>query len=373
MTKRRGNKEGTIYKRNGKWRAQATLEGHRVSYTGNSRAEVQDWLRNLSNQKETGLTIRGMRLTLGEFLDDWLIISKPRLSNHTWRTYSQLVRDYIGPKLGEIKLQELSPSLIQRFYNQIVANGVGLRTSQKTHTLIHASLNTAMKQGLIGRNPDSATTPPKPHQKEMRFLNETQAKHLLKVAKDTGDRNFALYYLALVTGMRQGELLALRWSEVDLEKGQLHVKYNLQRMPGGGLNLQQPKTKTSIRTIKLGAETVKALSNQKSSISREKESAGNLWHETDFVFPSAVGTAMDATNLLKVFRRLLRNAKLPVIRFHDLRHTAASLMLNNGVDVLVASSRLGHAKPSITLDVYGHLIASRQATAAEVMDNLIAF
>jgi integrase len=372
MTKRRGNKEGTIYQRlNGKWRAQMTLNGSRLSYTGDSRSEAQAWLRDMSNRIENGLTIRGARATFSQLLVDWLETSKPRLSGHSWRTYHQLVRDYIGPKLGDVRLQELSPSLIQRFYNQLVADGIGLRTAQKTHTLIHASLNTALKLGVIGRNPDDSTQPPKPIHKEMRFLNEDQVKHLLSFAKANRDRNFALYFLAIATGMRQGELLALKWSEVDLRNGVLNVKFNLQRMPGGGLQLQGPKTKTSIRTIKLGKDSVRVLNQQKDLLLKERERIGNIWQETDFVFPSTVGSPMDATNLWKCFRQIVKKAKLPAIRFHDLRHTAASLMLNNGVDVLVASNRLGHAKPSITLDVYGHLISSTQSKAADIIDSLI--
>ncbi len=372
MAKRRGNKEGTIYKRlNGKWRAQITLNGSRLSFTGDSRLEAQAWLRDMSNRIESGLTIRGARATFGELLDDWLETAKPRLSGHSWRTYHQLVRDYIGPKLGNVRLQDLTPSLIQRFYNQSVSEGIGLRTAQKTHTLIHASLNTALKLGVIGRNPDDSTQPPKPLQKEMRFLNEAQVKHLLSFAKANRDRNFALYFLAIATGMRQGELLALKWSEVDLRNGVLNVKFNLQRMPGGGLQLQKPKTKTSVRAIKLGKDSVRVLGEQKELLVKERGRIGNVWQETDFVFPSTVGSPMDATNLWKSFRQIVKKAKLPAIRFHDLRHTAASLMLNNGVDVLVASNRLGHAKPSITLDVYGHLISSTQSRAADVIDSLI--
>jgi len=254
----------------------------------------------------------------------------------------------------------------------MVSDGIGLRTVQKAHTVIHASLNAAMKLGIIGRNPDDATQPPKPVHKEMKFWNQEQVQQFLAVAKETNDRNYALYFMALVTGMRQGELLALKWQDVDLEKETLTVKLNLQRLPGGGLRLQKPKTKTSIRTIRLGKESLSVLAEQRNLLAKEKSLANGLWQDDGYVFPSSIGSAMDASNLWKHFRRILKQSKLPAIRFHDLRHTAASLMLNNGVDVLVASRRLGHAKPSITLDVYGHLIPSSQAGVADVLDKLVS-
>ena len=373
MTRKRGNNEGTIYQKpNGKWRAQITLNGHRLGSTSNTRFEAQEWLRNMGNEVQNGLTIKSAKLTFGEFLEDWLESVHARLTDSTWRTYSQLTRAYISPAMGKVKLRELTPSLIQRFYNQMVSDGVGLRTVQKTHTVIHASLNAAMKLGIIGRNVDDATQPPKPVHKEMKFWNQAQVQEFLSSAKEAKDRNYALYFIALVTGMRQGEILALKWSDVDLGKETLTVKLTLHRMPGGGLRLQKPKTKTSVRTIRLGKETLKVLAEQKSLTAKEKSASNGLWQDEGYVFPSSIGSAMDASNLWKNFRRILKLSKLPAIRFHDLRHTAASLMLNNGVDVLVASRRLGHAKPSITLDVYGHLIPSSQAGVADVLDRLVS-
>ncbi len=373
MALKRGNQEGTIYKRaNGKWRGQIMLNGGRLSFTAASRSEAQDWLRRTRNQIETGLTFKGSNLSFAEYLDRWLLSAKPRLSDHTWRTYGQLIRDYIKPIIGIVRLRDLSPSAIQRFYDQKVADGLGLRTAQKTHTVIHAALNSASKLGLIVRNPDDATEPPKPPRKEMKFLNAAQSVKLLKTAKTTSDRNHAMYYLALTTGMREGELLALRWQDIDLDQEILNVKFSLKRLSGGGLRLQQPKTKSSVRSIKLGKETTQVLVLQKDQCEAEEKRAGTLWQDLGFVFPSTVGSAMDPSNLLKEFRKLLKKAALPAIRFHDLRHTAASLMLNNGVDVLVASNRLGHAKPSITLDVYGHLIPAMQAKAASVVEKLLS-
>lgn len=371
MAKRR-YKEGTIYQKpNGKWRAQIVLNGGRLSVTAATRTEAQAWLRATRNQIESGLTLQGAKTTYGEFLSEWLATTQHRLTIGTHYSYSQLAKKYILPTLGKIKLRDLNPSAIQRFYNQKVAEGVGLRTVQKAHTVIHASLNAALKMGLIGRNPDDATQPPKPTHKEMRFLNQGEVKRLLETSKRINDRNFALYFIAIVTGMRQGELLGLKWENVDLEKGILNVKFSLTRLPGGSLKMQKPKTKSSERSVKLGKESIAVLIDQKKRLRQEEEKSNGVWQETGHVFTSSVGTPIDPTNLTRQFNHLLKEAGLDRVRFHDLRHTAASLMLNNGVDVLVASRRLGHAKPSITLDVYGHLIPSIQAEAADVMDRLV--
>lgn len=370
--KRRGNHEGSIYQRgNGKWRAQIYLDGDRLSFTGDSRKEAQRWLREIGNEIERGLTLEGAKITFEEFLQEWLSTKQHHVAVQTHSYYCQIVRDYITPVLGRIRLRDLNARHIQKFYNDKVSEGIGLRTVQKSHTVIHAALNSARKFGLIPYNPDDATNPPKPKSNAMKFFTKDQTHHLLQVAKETEDRYYALYFLAIVTGMRQGELLALKWENVDLEKGILSIKLNLKRVPGGGLILDKPKTKSSIRSIKLGSDSIEILKAHKKQLSTEKQAARDLWQNEGFVFPSTVGTALDPSNLLKQFRKLLKTANLPKIRFHDLRHTAASLMLNNGIDVLVASQRLGHAHPSITLDVYGHLMPSMQNEAANILDTLI--
>lgn len=372
MAVKRGNKEGTIYRKsNGKWRAQVSIPGGRLSYTAKTHAEALEWLRSNQNQAEVGLTHKGSKLTFGMFLTEWLETTRQRRAISTAYSYEQLTRTYIRPALGKIKLRELTPSVIQQFYNQRIAEGVGHRTVAKAHNVIHASLSAAVKMGLIGRNPDDATDPPKSTPKEMSFLKPDEVRNLLKKALELDSRNYALYFTAVATGMRQGELLALRWENVDLERCVLRVKQSLVRLPNGGLKLQRPKTKSSIRSIRLGKETIAVLKEQEARLIGEKEKSNGLWKDLGFVFPSTIGTPADPTNVLKQFRKTLQAAGLPKIRFHDLRHTAASLMLNNGVDVLVASKRLGHAKPSITLDVYGHLIPSIQEEAADVLDRLI--
>jgi len=373
MTKRRGNKEGTVYERpNGKWRAQIVLEGRRLSYTAASKAQALEWLRSISYRVDTGLTYASHQMTLGQLLDEWLAARKPNLAEHTAYYYEQVMREYILPVLGNTPLRKLSPGQIQRLYTAKVQEGVGLRTVQKTHTILHAALNYALKMGMIERNPSKGAQSPKPQPAEMQFLAAEEAQVLLKTAKGNCDPYYAIYYLAIVTGMRQGELLGLKWQDIDFDHGVLNVRRSLKRRPKGDLYLSTPKTKSSIRAIKLGEQSIQVLREHQEALEKVKAEADSRWQVTGHVFVSSIGTAIDPANLLKRFRQLLRLAGLPKIRFHDLRHTAASLMLNNGVDVLVASQRLGHAKPSITLNVYGHLIPAIQHQAAETLDRLIS-
>ncbi|MEX1248344.1 MAG: site-specific integrase [Anaerolineales bacterium] len=372
MIRKRGNNEGSIHKRpNGTWRAQISIKGGRLGFTAKRRAEAQAWLMEIGNQVDRGLTLKAARLAFNDFLDEWLKTVKARLTFESWRSYNQVVHDYISPVLGSTKLRELTPLLIQRLYNGQLDKGIGERTIQKTHAVIRASLNSAKKMGLLTHNPASATSPPKAKVREMQILNEKQIRELLRTAKVSDGGRYALYYLAIVTGMRQGELLALHWSEVDLAKGTLHVKYSLKRVPGEGLQPRKPKTTSSVRSIKIGLETCQVLHGQGSVVAEMKAKAGDDWHDLGYVFPASNGQPIEPAEAYRGLHKMLQRAGLTKIRFHDLRHTAASLMLNNGVDVLIASKRLGHAKPSITLDFYGHLLPNIQSQVADLLEAVV--
>ena len=372
MAKQRGKQEGTIFKRNnGTWRAQISIDGKRLSFSGQSQAECREWVRQTQQRLKTGLTFEGSKLSYGEYLTNWLSTTQVAVRPKTWRQYKQIVRDYISPELGGIKISVLRPDQIQRVYDRLIKVGKGRRTVQLVHAVIHRSLTQAVKLGLMGRNPDNATTPPKPINKEIKILDQGQVHQLLIATQARGFRRLAFYHVALATGMRQGELLGLKWDDLDLTRKTLQVKRQVERLPGGGFEFVPPKTKAGYRTIKLGSETVNILTHHYKTQLDESANAGNKWQDHGLIFPSSVGTPFSPSNVLKTFGTLRDEAGLPKIRFHDLRHTAASLMLNNGVDVLIVSKRLGHSKPSITLDVYGHLIPSSQEKAADLIDTLI--
>lgn len=371
MAKRRGNNEGSIHKReNGTWRAQISIEGKRLGFSGKTRKECSDWLNQTLRQMEVGLTFQGANTILKDYMKEWVKSVRSSLRLTTWVQYDQIIRDYIIPGLGSIKIKDLRPGQIQEFYNRSVDTGVGLRTVQVTHAVLHRALNQAVKLGMLSRNPASVTDPPKVKQKEMMFYDEYQVHKLLIASQVSDERYFALYKLAVTTGMRQAELLGLKWQDVDWGRGTVKVLRQLKREKGKGLVFGQPKTQRGVRTIKLGNLTVDILSQHRRQQLEERKMAGLRWQENNLIFPSTIGTPTQPTKLLKRFKRLIRDAGLPEIRFHDLRHTAASLMLNNGVPVIVASRVLGHSNPSITLDIYGHLISSMQGAVAEMMDEL---
>lgn len=367
---RRSNNEGTITKRpNGKWRAQISLDGKRLSHNGDTKAECQRWLRQTRDQIEQGLSYVGSQMTLTEFFTNWIQTVKTSLRPKTATQYQQIIRDYIIPGLGDIKAKDLRPEAIDNFYQKLLLAEVGLRTVRYVHSVLHTGLEKAAKLGLVGRNPVDSATPPRLVNQEMLVLDESQVVRFL-VAVDNS-RNKALYHLAVKTGMRQAELLGLKWVDLDWVSGYLQVRRQVQRIPGKGFIFCEPKTKSGRRTIQLGEIMIQTLREHAKDQRLEKAAMGERWQETGLLFPSSVGTPLDLRNLFREYKQLLEVAGLPSIRFHDLRHTAASIMLKHNVPILTVSRILGHSKPSVTLDIYGHLIPGMQSVAAKIMDDVI--
>ena len=204
----------------------------------------------------------------------------------------------------------------------------------------------------------------------MQVWDEIQVNQYLVAA--IGSPFEALYHLAVKTGMRQGELLGLKWSDIQWGSGRLYVRRQLQDVRGEGRIFQEPKTRSGRRTIQLGEGTLQTLREHLERQQLRKVASGQRWQENDLIFPSSIGTPLDPNNMRIDFNRVIERAGVPKVRFHDLRHTAASLMLNNGIPVIVVSKILGHSKPSITLDIYGHLYNEMQGEACRLMDELVS-
>lgn len=366
--KRRGNNEGSLYQlHSGSWRAQVSIQGHRKSFTAKTKRECQEWLNKTLGQIYEGMTFANTQITVDEFLSGWLSTSKASRRSSTLSHYKQLIRCYIVPNLGHMKVQNLRSDHIQMLYNSLLEQGVGAYTTLKIHAVLHSALTHAKNMGIITRNPATANMLPREPSREMTIFDENQVSQLLLEVR--GQRLEALLYLAITTGMRQMELLGLKWTEVNWVRKTIRVERQLVRPDGEGIQFAPPKTQFGRRTVDLGARAVDILRAHKERQQEDKLTAGEKWRECGLIFPNSLGGPMHPRNLLRDFKKVLKYAGLPVIRFHDLRHTAASLMLNNGVPVLVVSRRLGHAKPSVTLDVYGHLIPSMQAETAEMIDS----
>lgn len=370
MTGKRGNGEGSIHRRsNGTWRAQVSLNGHRLSTTADTRSECQAWLKKTLLQVDNGLTMDGAQTSLESYLQQWLQTVKPALRLTTWNLYQHIVVSHIIPYLGSAKLKDLRPEIIQRLYDSRQAAGTGSRTIQLVHVVLHNAMSHAVRLGILPRNPTEATYRPISQHDEAKIYDEGQISQFLVAAK--GERNEALYHLAIATGMRQAELLGLKWSDVDWIKNTVRVQRQLRRDFRDGEMFISPKTKAGRRTIELGPKTVEILRQHWERQGEERRKCGELWQDNDLVFPSRVGTPMDYSNLVKSFKQVIYCAGLPEIKFHSLRHTAASLMLNHGIPVLIVSRRLGHSKVSVTLDIYAHMIPEMQHDAAVLMDELI--
>ena len=370
MAKKRGNNEGSIAKLpSGAYRAQVTIDGERLSYTSKTRADCQNWIRKMLDQIDEGLTFKGIQTTLEEFLKGWLVTAKTTLRPKPAQQYEKLTENHIIPVLGKVKLKDLRPDIIDGFYQNRIKAGVGVRTIRYCHSVLHRALGKAVTLGLLTRNSADGATPPRLNQPEIMILDENQVIQFLIAARE--NRHEVLFHLAVKTGMRQAELLGLKWMDLDWMSGVLHVRRQVQRIDGKGFVFCEPKTKTGRRSIQLGEASLQMLRKQLEKQRHEKTAAGERWNENDLIFASSVGTPTELRNLLREYKKVLLKAGLPEIRFHDLRHTAASIMLKHNIPVLTVSRVLGHSKPSVTLDIYAHMIPGMQDEVAKLMDEVI--
>jgi integrase len=371
MAMKRGNKEGSISRRkNGAWRAQVTLDGMRLSYGAKTRAECQEWIKKTIGQIDDGMTYASTTKTLDEYLAGWLSSIQLSVRRTTWAQYERAIRVHINPHFGQKKVRDLRAEHIQAFYNLLVEKGVGIYAVLKVHDVMRSALTQAVRMGIISRNPAAYAIRPRKPSKEMKIYDESQISQMLVAAK--GHRWEALYNLAVTTGMRQSEILGLKWTDVDWRQKTIQVERQLLRkVAGDGIQFADLKTKNSRRTVVLGKQMSVILREHYEKQHAERQAAGDNWVEHGLIFTNSLGGPINHSNLRRNYIQLLEDAGLPHIRFHDLRHTAASLLLNHGIPVIIVSRRLGHAKPSITLDIYGHLIPSMQNEAAELMDDLV--
>jgi integrase len=361
---RRGNGEGSLYRRkDGRWVGQYlthTPKGPKYRYLyGKARQAVAEKLTKAMAQRDSGLAFETGKLTVAEYMNKWLTESaRNRLRPKTYKDYSGLTRLHIVPALVHIKLKNLTPLHVQSFYGSKLESGLSKRTVEYIHTVLHSALKQAVRWELVPRNVTEAVDPPRPERKERPTFNLDQARLFLEAARDDGWE--ALYVLVIQTGMCRGELFGLRWDDVDLDNGSLHVR---QTLAPDGKSFNAPKTPKARRKIRLTSFAVDALRKHKVAQNQERLQQGGSWSDHGLVFPSQVGTPMSPDNFVKrSYKPLLRRAGLPQLSFHDLRHTFASLMMPNGHPKIV-QEMLGHSRISTTLDIYSHLSEDMQEEA----------
>ena len=372
---KRGNGEGSITRRkNGGWMAQFTVytaNGRkRKTLYGKTRQEVATKLAKALSDREGGLVFDAEGLKLGEYLGRWLEDSvKGTVRNTTYERYEQISRMHIVPMLGGVKLKALSPTHVRGLYKEKLSS-LSPRTIQYIHVTLHKALKQAVRDGLIPRNATEAVKPPQVPREEISPMSPEQVKMLLDAA--SGDRLEALYVLAVHSGLRQGELLGLKWDDIDLEAGALHVRRALTTARGGP-RLAAPKTKGSRRRVSLTGAAAEALKGHLECQLEEIDRAGSLWQENGLVFASEASAPLDRRDVTsRRFKPLLERAGLPHFRFHDLRHTCATLLLTQNVNPKVVSEMLGHSSIAITLDTYSHVLPTMQDSAARALEEALS-
>jgi integrase len=376
MAKRRGNGEGSITRRkDGLYMARYWVEtpkgSKRKTIYGKKRDEVADKLARALAERADGIVYDDENLTVGEYLNSWLKGSvRGSVRQSTFDRYEIAVRVHIKPALGRVKLKKLSPAHVAGFYQDRLAAGSAPASVNKLHVTLRKALDQAVKWHMVPRNVAEAVKAPRPAPPEMRTLSAEETRKLIEVAR--GDKLGALYMLAVHTGMRQGELLALKWQDVDLENAKLSVRRTLT-MSNGRILLGELKTKRSRRTIRLTDAAIQALHEHLARQLEGMERLGDAYRDEGLIFASQVGTPINSTNLRRrSFAALLRRANLPKIRFHDLRHTCATLLLSRNVHPKYVQELLGHANIAITLDTYSHVIPGMGDHAMRAMEDVLS-
>ena len=369
----RGHGEGTIFQRkDGRWQAQITLEGgqrKRKTFYGKTKKEVQEKLRVAINQQKLGILATGPQQTLEVYLLNWLEnVYKPHVRPLSYVQHRSAINLHLIPGLGKITLQKLTPERIQAFYAQKLQEGLAPRSIALIHAALHGALENAVKWNLVSRNVAKLVSLPRTERHEIQPLTPEQARKLIEVSR--GTRLEAMLVVALTTGMRRGELLALRWEDVDIEHGVLQVRRTVNHVSGHGYVENGPKTKAGRRKIMLPNFTIVALKEHRLRQNKQRDDAGDKWQERGLVFTNASGSFMRPYSVLEWFSRILKDADLPHMRFHDLRHSAATILLSKGVQPKVVQELLGHSNISMTMDVYGHVMPSMQQDAIQKLDDL---
>ena len=316
--------------------------------------------------RDGGLYFEAENLTVSAFLERWLndsVRGSVRASTHA--SYGRQVVRYIVPAIGGMKLKKLTPAHVQGMYRSMLDRGLATRTVQYTHAVLRRAMKQAVRWGMIPRNPCDDADPPKLQREEIRPLDRGQTGRLLEAAE--GDRLEALYTLTVHTGLRPGELLALRWDDVDLEAATLQVN----RALSDG-EFTAPKASKSRRRIDLTTGSVNALRAHRKRQLEERMRRAGLWQDRGLVFPSSVGTPLSHRNVVRSFKALLHRAGLPAtVRLYDLRHTCATLLLSRNVHPKYVQELLGHASIALTLDTYSHVLPGMGGGATGAMEDAL--
>lgn len=367
---KRGNGEGSIGQYRGRWIARFTLaDGRRKAIYGATRAEVATKLASAIRDRDGGLPALNERVTVGTFLLQWLERSvSGRNRPSTIRSYTSHVHVHLLPALGKKSLARLTPDDVEAFMKEKQSAGMTAATVVRIRSTLRRALAVAQKQGLVIRNVAALADPPSLKAKHFEALTVEQAREFLKAVR--GHRMEGVFVLAITTGLRQGELLGLQWSDIDFASKRMSVRRALQRV-NGTLTMVEPKTSRSRRTLTLPPLAMDQLEAERERQQSIASSEGPTWNPLGLVFVTSRGTPLDGGNVTHTFQRVLHEAGLPRIRFHDLRHTCASLLLAQGANMRVIMEQLGHSQIGLTMNTYSHVMNEALQDAADRMEHVL--
>ena len=368
---RRGNNEGTVYQRSdGRWAGMISLPGgRRQTFSGRSQEDVRRQIVEALHARQDTAGDDPTAITVAQFLDMWLErIAKPKIRAQTYKGYEVHVRLHLKPAIGKIPLDRLEPMHIQDLIDRKVKDGLAPKTVRYMHGTLRTALNHAMRWNYLVRNPAAVVEGPRVRQQEIQPLTREEAQRFLAAIR--GDRLEALYTVALTMGLRQGEALGLRWRDVDLELGNFRINNQLQRV-NHKYELVEPKTARSRRSLAIPAKIVDSLRQHKNRQLDERRRAGLAWHDTDLVFARPNGYPLSGSVVTHHFQDLLKGMGLANRRFHDLRHSCATLLLAQGVSPRVVMDVLGHSQISLTMNTYAHVLPELRREAADRMNELL--
>ena len=390
---RRPQGDGTIRQRkDGRWEARYTLGVHpgsgkqvQKSVYGKTQDEVRKKLKQITAEVDRGIYTEPSKLTVGQWLDTWLDEYNTDIKQSTLDQYKYQIRVHLKPCLGAVKLHELKAPAIQKFYNArmkpytikqrdsklmiktVKREGLSPKSIKNLNSVLHEALDKALKLGYIQNNPCNAVTLPKVHRVEMHPVTDDNVKALLEAIK--GNPYEDVYFITMFTGLREGEILGLTWDCIDFSTGVVTVYRQLQKARGvGAVYSFVPLKNSKTRSFMVADTVLAALRKIKRKQSEMKLQVGDKWeNKEDFVFTNDFGRHLSKNTVYNNFKMCAEKAGIPETRFHDLRHTYATLALQQGVDMKTVSSNLGHATVAFTLDVYGHVSEQMQKESADRM------
>ena len=378
MAKRRANGEGNIRKRkDGRWEGRYTAgtdpeTGKQIfkNVLGKTQAEVKEKLKKALEQKQKIDFMRTGKYTVAQWMDEWFEnVCKIKVRPSSHQTYRGYIDHHVAPNIGKIPLEKLSTMDLQKLYRKLMnkgrverieakrqPKGLSAKTVRNINQVISSAMDFAVAQKIIPENPCKAVALPKVEHKEMQTIPAEQLQAFLQEAKATGV--YEMYYIELATGLRRGELLGLKWTDIDWNNGIIKVRRQVARVDGQIVEAPL-KTKNSYRTVTISQPAIEVLKQQKEKTNDE------------YVFPSLNGGPISPDSVNNMLKRVLARAGIPKVRFHDLRHTFATIALQNGVDIKTVSGMLGHFSAGFTLDTYAHVTTSAQKEAADTMGNVL--